>query len=56
MMDSGGFGYCYNLALTSVFARLLVLLRLRHGFGTLLFSLLLGFRIILINLVSRFGL
>ena len=53
--DFGGFGYCFSLALTSLFARLSVLLRLRHGLGTLLISLLLGLRIPLSVLVSRFG-
>ena len=34
-VDMGGSGYCFNLALTSVLAMLSVLLRLRHGLGTL---------------------
>ena len=44
-VDSGGSGYCLNLALTSDFARLFVLLRLRHGFGIfpVSFRLVLGF-------------
>ena len=55
VVDSGGSGYCFSFALTSVFARLLVLLRLRHGFSILLSSLLLGFRIFLMDFVSRLG-
>ena len=35
LVDLGGSGYCFNLALTSVLAMLSVLLRLRHGLGTL---------------------
>lgn len=33
VVDIGGFGYCFSLALTSVFARLSPLLRLRQGLG-----------------------
>ena len=32
-VDLGGSGHCLSLALTSDFARLFVLLRLRHGLG-----------------------
>ena len=54
-VDSGGSGYCLNLALTSDFARLFVLLRLRHGFGIFPVSFSFGFRICLSALVSRLG-
>ena len=33
VVDLGGSGHCLSLALTSDFARLFVLLRLRHGLG-----------------------
>ena len=45
--DFGGSGNCFSLALTSVLARFLVLLKLRHGLGTLLVSLPLGLSICL---------
>ena len=38
-VDTGGSRYCFSLALTSFFAILSVLVRLRHGLGTLSFSL-----------------
>ena len=55
VVDLGGSGYCFSLALTSTFARLSVLLRLRHGLGIFPFSWLLGLRVFLNDLVSRFG-
>ena len=55
VVDLGGSGYCYSLALTRAFARLSVLLRLRHGLGIFPASWLLGLRIFLNDLVSRFG-
>lgn len=55
VVDSDGFGYCLSLALTSFFARLSVLLRLRHGLGTFLISSSLGWRISLSDLVGRSG-
>ena len=53
--DLGGSGHCFSFALTNAFARLLDLLRLRHGLGTICLSKSLGLRIDLSDLVSRSG-
>ena len=50
VVDCGGSGNCFSLALTSFFARLSVLLRLRQGLGTLSISWPLGLRIFLSDL------
>ena len=55
LVDLGGFGYCFSLALTSFFAKLSVLLRQRHGLGTFPISCSLGLSIFLNALVSSVG-
>ena len=55
LVDLGGFGYCFSLALTSFFAMLSVLLRQRHGLGTFPISCSLGLSIFLKVLVSSMG-
>ena len=54
-VDFGGLGYCFSLALTSALAMLSVLLRLRHGLGTLPSSWSVGLSILLNDLVSSLG-
>ena len=44
LVDLGGSGHSFSFALTSLLAMLSVLLRLRHGLGTLPFSWSLGLR------------
>ncbi len=56
VVDMGGFGYCFSLALTSFLAKLSDMLRLRHGLGTFPSSLLFGLRTFLSDFVSRSGL
>ena len=55
LVDSGGSGYCFSFALTSDFARLFVLLRLKQGLGTLSISVSMGLRVLLSDLVSKLG-
>lgn len=55
VVDSCGFWYCFSLALTSVFARLFVILRLRHRLGTFPSSSSWGSRIFFSALVSKSG-
>ena len=51
----GGSGHSFSFALTSLLAMLSVLLRLRHGLGTIPFSWSLGLRTVLIESTSRSG-
>ena len=55
VVDVGGFRNCFNLALTSFFARLSVFIRQRNGFGTFPSSSSLGLRIFLSDLCSGRG-
>ena len=55
IVDLGGSGNCFNLALTSFFAKLSPLVKLRHCFGTVFLSASVGAMICLIFLVSRSG-
>ena len=52
--NMGGFGDCFSLAFTSVFAMLSGLVRQRQGLGTLS-SCLVGFKIFVSAFVFRFG-
>ena len=51
----GGSGYPFSLALTSLVAIFLALVRLRHGLGILFISSWFGLRVVRIDLVSRSG-
>ena len=51
----GGSGQSLSLALTNILVKLSVLLRLRHGLGTIPSSVVVGLMIFLIDLVSNSG-
>ena len=55
LVDLGGSGHSFSFALTSLLAMLSLLLRLRHGLGTLPFSWSLVLRTVLIESTSRSG-